>query len=227
MALKRIQPGLRFAPSEFAVTADEMDVYQQYVVINPSYGSAWFGSCPVTGTSGTSVLTLSGNVLADYPRNLEFAYYGTHAATTGTLTVNGHDQFGRVIQEVIVVPSAANGGTTVGTKVFAEVTSGTLVVGTATGNGSSCLGVGTLGTTTLFGLPNRLGGTTDVKMIAWGSNGNPTAIGGGTIAAFVNVPMSAIKAPNSLGGTIATMVVQYKPTFAVDGSIQANMSQRV
>ena len=196
MALKRSNPALRFALSEYGVSADEMDKMQQYIVINPSFSSTWFGTFAVAGTAAVKSLVVI-NAIADYPRNAEFALAGSAVGMAGTMALTGKDQFGNVISENFGFGSADNGGTVVGTKVFSQVTVGTLTMGTAVGNGTARLGVGTLGTTTLFGLPDKIGGTNDVKHIAWGSNGNNSTVGGGTIAAYVNYPMSAIKAPNS------------------------------
>ena len=224
MAFKRSQPALRFANSEQGVSADEMDVMQQYIVINPSFSSTWFGTFAVAGTAAVKSLVVI-NAIADYPRNVEFGMAGTATGMAGTFVLAGRDQFGNVISETLGYGSADNGGTVVGTKVFSQVTLGTLTMGTAIGNGTARLGVGTLGTTCLFGLPNKLGGTTDVKTIAWGSNGNSSTVGGGTIAAFVNVPQSAIKAPNSLGGTVATLSVLYQPSYVTEGDL-VNVPQR-
>src|SRR3990167_2477788 len=100
---------------------------------------------------------------------------------TGTCTLYGYDQFGVYQNEAITFTGASNGGTAVGTKVFAQLSAGTLAFGTAIGSGTARVGVGTIGTTLLFGLPARIGGTTDVKHIAWGSNGNNSTVNGGTI----------------------------------------------
>src|SRR3990167_934284 len=185
MSLKRAQPGLRFALSENAVQPDEIDAYEQYVIAFPSYDLKWFGTWPVAGTAATGTLVLI-NAIADYPRNLEFVLAGTGVGMAGTATIYGTNQFGGSINEVFGFGSADNGGTVVGTKVFAQLSAGTLLFGTAVGNGTAKIGVGTLGTTTLFGLPFKVGGTTDLKSFAFGTNHISATVNGGTIAAFID-----------------------------------------
>jgi hypothetical protein len=221
---KRSQPGLRFA--EEKITPDEIDRYETYYIINPSYSGAWVGAAGTAGTSSAIALTKT-NVILDYPRNLEMAITGSATGMAGTMVVNGHDQFGNVITESFGFGSADNGGTVVGTKVFAEVTSGTLTYGTAVGSGTSRLGVGTSGTTALFGLPTKLGGTTDVKLITFTAGAGAATVNGGTIAAFVDVPMHAIKSPKDLPGTTSIMVWFKSSYNAENEAIVSNLAQRV
>jgi hypothetical protein len=233
--LKKYEPALRFGqlgtePPVGAITPDEIDDYVVYNVINPTQGAsgagaAWVGTTVVAGTSAVEAIVVR-NAILDYPRNLEFAIAGSHAAMSGTVVVNGRDQFGSVISESIGITSASNGGTTVGTKVFAHFTSGTVTFGTAVGNGTSRLGVGTTGTTALFGLPVRLGGTTDVKLLTLTAGTGALSVNGGTIAAFVDQPMSAIKAPVNVTGTY-TLSAWVRPTFNPEAySRNADLPQR-
>lgn len=212
-----------------AITPDEIDRYEVYTIINPACASGlatkWVGTTVVSGTADTRAF-VAINAILDYPRNLEFALTGTGVGMAGTATVNGRDQFGGVISEVFGFGSADNGGTVVGTKVFAQYSSGTVLFGTAAGNGTTRLGVGTLGTTTLFGLPFKLGGTTDVKTITVTAGTGAVTVNGGTIAAYVNVPMHAIQAPLTLAGTysIQTWV---RPTYNSENQgLVANLAQR-
>ena len=226
MSLKRVEIGLRTALSEYAVTPDEMDQYNVYTVINPEWGGnqAFLGTAAITGTSTAKALVFD-NILLDYPRNLEVVHLGTHAHMNGTFVINGYDQFGNAITENFAIADASNGGTTAGTKVFSSVKSGTFTPGTAVGNGTTKVGVGTSGSTALFGLPIRLGGTTDVVSMNFTAGTGAVAIAGGTIAAFVNQTMSAIYSPFDLVGT-TTIQVWTKSTFNGEGTSQANMTQR-
>jgi hypothetical protein len=225
MSLKRIEPGLRVAKDYYAVTPDEMDRYEVYTIINPNVSEVFVGTTAVTGTS-TAKPIVCNNILLDYPRNLEVVHLGTHAHMNGTFVINGYDQFGNAITESFAIADASNGGTTTGTKVFSSVRSGTFTPGTAVGNGTTKIGVGTSGTTCLFGLPFKIGGTTDVKILNFTAGTGAVAINGGTIAAFVNQPMHAIKSPFNLAGT-TSIQVWAKPTYSNEESVQANMSQQV
>ena len=227
MSLKRAEPGLRFALSEFAVTPDEIDRYEVYTVAFPSWGEdqEYLGTTAVTGTS-TAAAIVFDNILLDYPRNLEVVHLGTHAAMNGTFVINGYDQFGNAITESLAIANAANGGTTAGTKVFSSVKSGTFTPGTAVGNGTTKISVGTTGTTALFGLPFKIGAATDIKKISWNVGTGAILVGGGTIAAFVNTTAHAIKAVKDVVGT-TIMQVWAKPTYNNEASaVMANMSQR-
>jgi len=179
----------------------------------------------VAGTSAVGNLVVI-NAIADYPRNLEFALAGSHAAMTGTATIYGYNQFGVYQSEAFTFAGAQNGGTAVGTKVFAVVSAGTLAFGTAVGGGTARLGCGTLGTTTLFGLPSKIGGTTDVKLITKGGSIGALTVNGGTIAAFVDVPQHAIKSPTNVVSA-NNIMVWYKPTYDATSEVaMANLSQR-
>src|SRR3972149_2189906 len=224
MGIKQDYPDLGMLGQKIA--PEEIDRYEVYQIVNPGYSASWFGTWAVAGTSavGTAVLI---NALADYPRNLEFSLTGTGAGMTGTTTVYGYNQFGGSINEVFTFAGAANGGTVAGTKVFASISAApVLTFGTAVGNGTPRLGVGTLGTTTLFGLPAKLGGTTDVKLLSKGGSVGMLTVNGGTIAAFVDVTTHSIKAPTTVASANSIMV-WYRPTYdAKADPNMANLSQR-
>jgi hypothetical protein len=222
MSLKRAQPGLRFAKSEYAVTPDEMDQYVVYTAANVAANTAWY----FLGTAGTSKVQ-PGTWLAvtpDYPRSNEFSIAGSHGSTTGTAIINGYDQFGKTVSETLVITRADNGGTTVGTQVFAQITSGTFYYGTAIGNGTLRYGFGTGGTTSLFGLPCKIGGTNDVLLYSWGSASTPVKVGGGTLGAMVDTTYHAVKAASDIAGSTTHFNVWVKPSYNSEEAVQANLT---
>lgn len=210
MALKRFQPEVRMGG--FKVSPDEMDIERQYVVMNPTVSPTWFGTTAV-GTAGQSKALVLINRIADYPRNLAGAVAGS-AGLGGTWVVNGKDQFGNTIQESLAIGTATNGGTTEGTKIFAQLTSGTFNFATASaaGNGTPRLGVGIAETTHLFGLPDKIAGTGDVKRITWNNNGTVTTVNGGTIGAYVGTANHTFKGTAALAIT-HSFVVSYRSSF--------------
>ena len=221
MALKKYYPDITFSGNK--VTPDEMGFDQQYIVSNPSIDAQWFGTMTAAGTS-TIRAWVGINTIADYPRNMRFVLAGSAAGMSGTSVVNGLDQFGSAVTESLGVTSASNGGTTVGTQIFAQFTSGTVTMGTAVGSGTPQLGVGTAGTTTLFGLPARLGGTTDIKNITGSFNGVGTAtagtfVFGGTPSSAANTAMHAFKAPRDLAAGTVVYRVNYRPSFVVNDEV--------
>lgn len=231
--LKKWEPALRFTANFGstplgAVTPDEIDRYEIVQINNPVTinASQWIGSWAVAGTAAAGALVII-NAIPDWPRNLEWSLTGTAAGMTGTASVVGRDQFGNVITESFTFAGANNGGTTPGTKVFAQVTSGTMTFGTAVGNGTARLGLGTTGTTAQFGLPFKVGGTTDLKMLAVTAGTGGVTVNGGTIAAFVNVPNSSILLP--VPQTTGTMAITawVRPTFNAENlGLVANLPQR-
>lgn len=224
MSLKRAQPGLRFAPKEFAVTPDEIDRYEVYTAANVVPNTAWY----FLGTAGTSKVQPGTwlTVLPDYPRNLEWSITGSATGMQGTAIINGKNQFGDSITETYSFGSADNGGTVIGTKIFAQITSGTFYYGTAVGGGTLRLGLGTGGTTCLFGLPNKLGGTSDVLLYTWGSASTPVKVGGGTLAAMVNTTEHAVLAASDIAGSTTHFMVWYKPSYNGEGTYSSNLEQR-
>lgn len=198
-------------------TPNELDRYEVYQVLGPMMGTFSWGTAE--GTSTQSPTAAFTQVIPDYPRNVEIKILPASGSITGgTWLLTGRDQFGNVQTETFAIGTAVNGGTAVGTKIFAKFTS---LVGTL---GTSDAGVGTTtmypastGTTALFGLPSKLGGTSDVKLITFGSAGVAKAVNGGTIGGFVNVDVSAIKAPNTIttpAGNLTWIQVWYKPTWS-------------
>lgn len=201
---KKSQPGLGFSGEQ--VTPDEMDVYNVYHITNPGTASAWFGTAAASGTSDTKAITVI-NTIADYPRNALFIVNGngTSVAVKGTAILNGKDQFGSIISETLAITSGTGAGTAVGTKVFAQFTSGTFQYGTYSTSGTPTLGV-VVGTNALFGLPVKISGTADVVLLSHNAGTGPVSVNGGTIGAFVNANMHAIRPAATLTGTEAITV---------------------
>jgi hypothetical protein len=199
--LKSYESALRF--SGVQVTPDEVWGIQTYDVFNPSIDVQWFGTC--AGTQTQSIALTAINKWADYPRNLLFSLTTAAGSVKGaTATINGKDQFGSSMTENIVVAPAVAGGTTAGTKIFSYVSSGTCYFGTGdAGNGTMQIGCGTAGSTTLFGFPFRLGGTSDLKQITGSLNGVGTSTSGtfmfgGTPSSAAVTTSHAFKAPRDL-----------------------------
>lgn len=234
MAFKKSQPGLRFTgaigavnPTAIeAVTPDEMDRYEVVSIIPSGAVTAMIGTAAVAGTSAVGAVVVV-SAIPDWPRNIEFAVTGTGAGMAGTLVYNARDQFGSVYQDTLATGTASNGGTVVGTKIMAQFISGTVSFGTAVGNGTTRIGLGTTGTTALLGLPVKIGGTTDLKHLAWTVGTGAVIINGGTIAAFIDVANSAIKSPFNIPVGTATVTAWVRPTFNSENiPLVANLPQR-
>ena len=183
---------------EQGVTWDEMDAYRT-ITVQPAINVRWWASAGTAGTASAIALVMV-NRLPDWPRNINFILAGTGVGMAGSLDANGKDQFGNTVTETIGFGSADNGGTQVGTKVFAALDSGTLRYGTAVGNGTPQIGF-VPGTNCLLGLPDKINGTTDVVQLGFSVGTGAVTYGGGTIAAFVNSPMHAIRPALALDGT--------------------------
>lgn len=238
MALKKGLPELRFTgwigaanPTPiYAVTPDEIDRYEVITIDAPAsptgIAPTWVGT-QKSGTADTAKALTLLNVIPDWPRSLEFAIAGSSVGMAGTTTVVGVDQFGSPISETMGFGSADNGGTVAGTRVFAQITSVTTNYGTFAGaNGTLRVGLGTAGTTALFGLPFKVGGTTDLKILSFTAGTGAVSINGGTIAAFIDVPTSSIKAPFNIVGT-TSMTAWVRPTANTESiSLVANLKQR-
>lgn len=207
--LKKNQPALRVASSEFAITPDEIDRYEVFS-IQPAISTTFFASAGTAGTASAIAMTIS-NRIPDWPRNINFALAGSATGMAGTLVVNGRDQFGSSITESLGFGSADNGGTVVGSLVFGQITSGTLNYGTAVGNGTPAIGF-VPGTGCLLGLPVKLNGTTDVIHLGMNAGTGPITYGGGTIAAFVDTGVHAIRPAGAINGT-SVINVWVKPSF--------------
>lgn len=194
MALKQTDAGVQF--SGVKVTPDEIDQDMQYIVLNPSDSTTYNGTVE-TAVAAAIVLT---NTKLDYPRNLKFSALGVAGGLGGTLVMNGKDQFGNVIQETLGFATAAGGGTANGTKVFAEVTSGTYTPvglgGTAVGSAKLGPAIGTSTTGPLFGIPAKLGAVTDIKNVTWINNGTATKAGGTAQVDLVNNAFRFAEAAN-------------------------------
>lgn len=201
MSLKRGLPELRFGGQR--VSPDEMDTYTVFSVNNPAtalLGPLFVASAGTAGTSAVNPIVVN-NKYPDFPRNVQFSIGGTGAGMAGTLVLNGKDQFGSTIQETMSFGTAANGGTVAGTKVFGQFTSGTVSFGTAVGNGTPGIGF-VPGTACLFGLPVKLGATTDVVHIGMSAGTGPISVGGGTaIGSLISVAQSAFRPFAAFGGT--------------------------
>lgn len=236
MALKKHYPDIAFSGNY--VDPDEIDRYEVYTVQCPqaldSVGDAEACYAAIGtfagGTSGQSkALVLQTSVTCDYPRTLRVAVTGT-ADLGGTATINGIDQFGTVISESIGFGTQAAGTPGVGdngTKVFAEVTSGTFTYA-GVGSGSANLGYNANGTETLFGLPCKIAATADVIRYVAGTNSVPVVINKGTIASFVDLGMHAVKFPKDLSGTNDFLQVWVKSSFnsaTTDGKVMAGLTQ--
>lgn len=206
------------------VTPDEIDRYEQYVVINPSVSATWVGTA-AGGTSTQQKALVLINKNLDYPRNLLYGMVGT-ADNGGTWVVNGKNQFGEVIQETVGSGTVAAGTpafAVAGTKIFAQVTSGTFTVATAgVGLGSARIGVaiGTSATAKAYlGLPSKISAVSDVKMISWSKEHVQTTLNGGTVdSTLVGTTNHTINGTAIMGGT-ETFVVLYKPTTDLSGTV--------
>lgn len=222
MAFKKSQVGLQFGGQR--VSADEMDTVRQYIVLNPTVSPTWFGTAVGTATQGTALGIINKN--ADYPRNLVYAIEHTAGSTAGgTWVVNGKDQFGVTIQETVAIGTATAGGTVAGTKVFAQVTSGTVTFdGTSSpGSGTGKIGVaiGTAaGLVGYFGLPDKIAAVTDVKSVTWRSVGTSITLNGGSVtSALVSTANHAFNGTAVIAVTDG-FIVNYRSTYSAQENVQ-------
>ncbi len=206
---------------ESGVTWDEMDAYRT-ITVRPAINVRWWASAGTAGTASAIALVML-NRLPDWPRNINFILAGTGVGMAGSLDVNGKDQFGNSVTETLGFGSADNGGTVVGTKIFAALDSGTLRYGTAVGNGTPQIGF-VPGTNCLLGLPDKINGTTDVVQLGFNLGTGAVTYGGGTIAAFVDSPMHAIRPASTLDGTA---VVQAWYVSRFDATSVGTVANRV
>jgi hypothetical protein len=216
MAFKKNQQALRV--SGYRVSPDEMDMVRQYIILNPSVSATYVG----TSISASPVaITAIANRL-DYPRNLLLSVTGVAGGMGGTAVINGKDQFGNIITESIGFGSAAGGGTVAGTKVFATYTDGTFTPqglgGTALATVNLGVAIGTSSTSPIFGLPDKLGGTSDIKAVTWIDADTAKQHGA---ASHADVANSAVRIEVAGGIAAAdSFVVTYKPTFVNEEEIQ-------
>lgn len=228
---KRSQPGLRFAGEK--ITQDEEDQYLIYSISQPGTANIWFGTAPIGGTSSLGTVVVI-NRYADYPRNLNYILVGTGAGMAGTFTAVGFDQFGNKVSEVVPTGTASNGGTVVGTQIFAQFTAGTVNFGTAVGNGTTQIGL-VPGTGCLFGLPVPIAGSNDVVFASMVAGTGAISLNGGTIGALVGAtspaggtpPVATFRAFSALTGS-QTLNIWIKPSYVPDNiSTVANLKLAV
>ena len=223
--LKEHYPDMRFSGNQ--VLPDEIDRYDQYVVSFPAISATYFGSATEGTVSEVTAIGL-GNTRADYPRAVAAIYSGS-ASVSGTVAITGVNQFGVAITESVSLTQGTQiVGTAVGTKIFAHVTGATATMGTGvSGTGTVSLGVPIDGTSAWFGLPAKIGGTSDVKLITWcDENGLATALNGGTIGGYVSVTDHAFRGTEDLAGTMIYTILM-KSSFldeTTTGTI-ANLAQ--
>lgn len=213
MSLKRHYPD--FAWSGNKVQPNEIDRYEVYSTSFRAPVISWFGTALGDGTAGDKDLTIV-NKLAPYPTSVEARFVGASGTTKGTLTVTGKDQFGVTINETFSLASGS-AGTVEGTKVFMEISAGSAELGTA--SGSVVVAAGTSGTTTLLGLPIKIAGSTDLKLLTWSLGDVQTSAGGatGTVDFYAVPAMDAIKAVGPCSGTVSfTAWVKTSFDFDVD-----------
>ena len=198
------------------VTPNEIDRYEVYQILGPMIGTFIWGTAE--GTSTQTPTVAFSQVLPDYPRSVTVKLLPESGSTAGgTLVLTGKDQFGNTQTESFGIATAANGGTTAGTKIFAKFTSAAATLATMNaGVGTFSMFPSSTGTTALFGLPSKIASTADVKMFTFGSTGVAKAVNGGTFGAFIDTTVHAIKAPNTLTTPAADLTwisVWFKPTW--------------
>jgi len=195
--LKTWHPDVAFGGGK--VGADEVDFYHVYNVFYPSINATCVATMKAIATGSALVENTQG--VMDYPRNLVVTCAGGTSSGTygGTVVINGLNQFGDVIQETFSIATAVNGGTAVGTKVFAKFTSGTATLGGDTAVATCNVGFGTAGTTTLFGLPFKVGGTADLLNLGWASASAAQMIKSDALGSYVSTAQHAILARTDFG----------------------------
>lgn len=216
--LKDNFPGVftKVGTTGWQVTPDELDMDQRYYVMNPAVTDTFFGTVS-SASAGAFVLDQTRTA---YPRNLLFVALGVAGGMGGTAVINGKNQFGETISETISFGSAAGGGTAAGTKVFAQVTSGTFTPvglgGTAVGTAKLGVAIGSADPGVIFGLPHKLGGTADIKAISWIDADVEKQHAS---AASANLTQHGVRIEVAGGIAAAdSFVVHYRPTFNASGS---------
>lgn len=200
-----------------AVTPSNQDRYEIYHVIAPMMGTFAWGTG--VGTSTTSPTIVFDQNIADYPRNVEVKILPASGSISGgTVVVTGKDQFGVSHSERFAIGTAVNGGTAVGTTIFASFSTATGTVGTSdAGNATITVYPASTGTTALFGLPTKIGGSTDVKLMGFGSTGVAKIMTSGSLLSFVDPTTHSIKAPNTITTPAANLTwinVWFRPTWS-------------
>lgn len=219
MALKKTDPGIRF--SGIKVAPDEIDQVRQYIVMNPSVSASYLG----TVTSASAAALVLDSVKCDYPRTLLLTLTGVAGGMGGTAVINGKNQFGETIQESIGFATANAGGTKAGTQIFAEVTSGTVTPvglgGTAVGTASLGFAIGTAANQVAkFGLLDKVGALSDVKVILWNDADVMKAVNGGTVTStYVDTTNQSF----NIGQVVAaadSFIIRYRSTYSSEETIQ-------
>ena len=206
-----------------AVSPADQDEYKQFVFANIATGALG------TRTNAAAGAFVFDNVLLDYPRNIHLIMLGEAAGMGGSAIVYGVDRWGNAINETFTIGSANGGGTVAGTRIFTKITSGSITSidgggGTAIGTCTIGYAVGTSATAKMWlGLPTKIGGTADVKMLTYIKNFVVTPLGGGTLStANINATYHAVGGTET-AGTAHTYSVLYKSTY--DNIGKANLAQ--
>ena len=216
MSLANTYPPFTF--NDEKVYPGEIDQDEQYIILNPSIGTAYYGTISPVGAGTFTVVQAN----SDYPRNVSLSILGVAGGMGGTATVSGKDQFGNTISETLGFGSAAGGGTVNGTKVFAKVGTATVTTvglgGTAVG--SAYLGVATAGTPR-FGLPARVRVVGDLKSATWidadvAKMLNLNAAGTSAVAVVLD---SSVKI-DVAGGIVSadSFVINYRSSFTAEAN---------
>lgn len=214
-----------FAGTISQVQPRDIDQYVQYQIIHPGITGASLGTISPTGTAAFVFI----NVRPDYPRNVLLTILGVAGGMGGTATIAGKDQFGGTQTETIGFASAAGGGTVAGTKIFGFVNAATItgldgLGGTAVGTASLGYASGTATDIKVrFGLPFKIGATTDIKSISLSGQGvGGTAVNGGTYGtALVDTTNHAFLPSTIVGGSQIYNILA-KPTY--DNQGKANIA---
>lgn len=201
------------------MTPNEMDRYEQYIVWGPSADTSYIGT--VSSATAAAVWVFK-NVYPDYPRNVSYSVTGVAGGMGGTFSLSGQDQFGGSVTEAVTIGSAAGGGTTQGTQIFAKFGTGTFspagLGGTAVGTAAIGFGTGSGITGNWFGLPTKIGGTADVKRIVWVTTNTPTTLNAGTAIGTLVSAVGGTRPQHAFQGTSGVAitdryVVTFKSTF--------------
>lgn len=217
-------PGLKKHYSDFTfsgnkVTPDEIDRYEQYVIIKPTASASYIGTIdPGTVDSAFDI----DNTRLDYPRNLLIDITGPSGGAGGTVTITGKDQFGVALSEILTIASANGGGTAQGSAVFAGVSAATYGHNGIDNQSTVTLGVA-IGTsaddlTAKFGLLCKIGGTADIKAITWIDNNTAKLH---TTEAAASTQFHAFETDEDVNAQ-DDYVVLYKPTY--DHSNESNQT---
>jgi len=215
MAFKKFMPAVRFNNEK--IDADEMNLYQQYVINVPGTAINCIGTA-AGGSNTQSKAMVITNQQVDYPRTLLFSVVNTAGSTNcGSAYIVGKDQWGKAQTETIGLVLGTATQSNSGTKIFSEVTAATATYGAdQANNGTGQIGVAS-GTTAgsnvfSFGLPWRLGAKTDIKSINYAKNFVPQVLNAGTPADLVTVNPPQFTGTVILG-TADCFTVKALPTY--------------